>query len=296
MNILRLGFTDTFDSVKQYFTNLLSERYEVIRDDSRPDYLIFGDRNFGNNNMTFNGKNCIKIFYTGENQRPTDYQCHYSISFDHDEANGHNYRLPLYVIYDTIYSEKNDPCAKNAERNGSDLTKERKFCSFVVKNGSCDMRNKWFHRLNSYKPVSSGGPHYNNIGYVLSRNDDGPRAKYDFLSNHKFSLCFENTNHPGYATEKLYESLCAKTIPIYWGSPTIDIDFNPRAFLNWHDYRNDDAFFEAIKEVDEDPYLYEEMYLEPMFADYKTKNKFMDRDRFLNWFDNYVYKGVLNNV
>lgn len=47
-------------------------------------------------------------------------------------------------------------------------------------------------------------------------------------------------------------------------------------------------------EIDQNPELYEEMYLQPMFADYQKVNKFFDKDRFLNWFEKNVYKGVLN--
>ena len=52
--------------------------------------------------------------------------------------------------------------------------------------------------------------------------------------------------------------------------------------------------YENQKEIDENPDLYEEMYMQPMFADYQKVNKFFDKDRFLNWFDKNVYKGVLN--
>ena len=272
----------------------MSEKYEVIRDDSNPDYLIFGDKNFGNNNVNYNNKNCIKIFYTGENARPWDYQCHYSITFDHDEFGGHNYRLPLYVIYDYDNHFRDAPNTSNINRQPHDLMEKKGFCSFVVKNGGCQKRNDWFHKLNEYKPVASGGPLFNNIGYILPRGEESVSAKTKFLNSYKFNLCFENSSYPGYATEKLYEALTSKTVPIYWGSPTIEVDFNPKAFLNWHDYGNDDDFFDAVKEIDENPDLYEEMYLQPIFADFQKVNKFFDKDRFLNWFDRTVYKGVIN--
>lgn len=294
MNKLRLGFTDTFDSIENFFIKILSERFNVVRDDVNPDYLIFGDKNFGNNNVKYDNKNCIKIFYTGENARPWDYRCHYSISFDHHEFDGKNYRLPLYVVYDYDNHFRDVPNTSTVFRVPSDLNISKGFCSFVVKNGGCEMRNKWFHKLQEYKPVASGGPLFNNIGYVLPRGDEAVQAKLKFLNSFKFNLCFENSSYPGYATEKLYEALCAKTVPIYWGSPTIEVDFNPKAFLNWHDYGNDKDFFEAIKEIDQTPDLYEEMYLQPMFADYQKVNKFFDKDKFLNWFENNVYKGTLN--
>lgn len=294
--ILKLGFTDSFDSIINFFVKTLSERFEIIRDDVTPDYLMFGDRNFGNNNEIFNNRNCIKIFFTGENERPWNYKCHYSISFDHHEFDGNNYRLPLYVIYDYDNHFRDVPNTDTDNRSPSDLLElnKKEFCSFVVKNGACEMRNKWFHKLSEYRKVTSAGPLFNNIGYVLPRGDGAVEAKLKFLNSYKFNLCFENSSYPGYVTEKLYEALCAKTIPIYWGSSTVEVDFNTKAFLNWHDYGNDEDFLQAIKEVDEDPYLYEEMYLQPMFSDYQKVNKFFDKTRFLNWFERNVYKGVLS--
>ena len=140
--------------------------------------------------------------------------------------------------------------------------------------------------MNSYKPVASGGPLFNNIGYILPGGEDAVYEKQQFLNNYKFNLCFENASYPGYATEKLYEALCARTIPIYWGSPTITMDFNHKAFLNWHDYKNDKEFLEAIKRVDTDNSLYMDMFFQPMFA---PSNNSIHIEKFLNWFDNMVY-------
>lgn len=296
MNVLKLGFTDTFNGTINFFTNILSEKYNVIRDDVYPDYLIFGDKNFGTENSKFNNHNCFKIFYTGENERPWDYHCHYSISFDHHEFDGKNYRLPLYVMYDydNHYRGPGTYNTSNISRDPSDLLVKKNFCSFVVKNPNCQKRNDWFHKLNEYKPVSSGGPLFNNIGYILPRDDQSVQAKFAFLDSHKFNLCFENSSYPGYVTEKLYDALCAKTVPIYWGSPSVEVDFNTKAFINYHDYGSEKDFFDAIREIDETPDLYEEMYMQPMFADFQRVNKFFDKDRFLNWFETNVYKGVLN--
>lgn len=294
--ILRLGFTDTFSSISNFFIKILEEDYEIVRDDLTPDYLIFGDRNFGNNNINYNNQRCIKIFYTGENERPSNYACHYAISFDHIDDDRH-YRLPLYVIYDYDNQHRNVTNSKTVNREGSDLNKKfhDKFCSFVVKNGACEKRNYFFQRLNEYKKVDSAGPLFNNVGYILERGENSVAAKTAFLRDYKFNLCFENSSYPGYATEKLYEAYMGGTIPIYWGSTTIECDFNPKAFLNWHDYQNDDDFFEAILEVDKKPELYEAMYLEPLFNNWKEPyNKYMDMYRFRKWFKNNVYKGVIN--
>lgn len=294
--ILKLGFVDTFGSISNFFTTILSEDYEIVRNDINPDYLIFGDRNFGNTNHIFNDKRCIKIFYTGENERPSNYACHYAISFDHIDDDRH-YRLPLYVIYDFDNQHRDVANTKTMNRDPSDLLKKTddKFCSFVVKNGACEKRNYFFQRLNEYKKVDSAGPLFNNVGYILERGDGAVAAKMKFLNDYKFNICFENSSYAGYATEKLYEAYMFGTVPIYWGSPTIDCDFNTKAFLNWHDYQDDDAFMEAIIEVDTKPELYEQMYMEPLFHSWKEPyNKYLDMNRFRIWFKKNVYKGVIN--
>lgn len=294
--VLKLGFTDTFDSIANFFVNILSEDYEIVRNDVTPDYLIFGDRNFGNNNVTFNNKRCIKIFYTGENERPSNYACHYAISFDHIDDDRH-YRLPLYVIYDFDNKNRDVTNTNTVNREPEDLNKKfnDKFCSFVVKNGACEKRNYFFQRLNEYKRVDSAGPLFNNVGYILQRGDGAVQAKMKFLNDYKFNLCFENSSYAGYTTEKLYEAYMFGTVPIYWGSTTIETDFNPKAFLNWHDYQDDDAFMQAIIDVDTKPELYEEMYLQPLFNSWKEPyNKYMDMNRFRRWFSKNVYKGVIN--
>ena len=290
-NVIKLGFTDIIKPIEDFFIHTLSKKYQIIRDDENPDYLIFADRNFGNNNVNYNNKNCIKIFYTGENERPWNYHCHYSISFDHDSLDEKNFRLPLYVIYDHDNHNRDARNTDNISRSIDDLENKKGFCSFVQRNPGCQKRNEWFHKLNSYKGVASGGSLFNNIGNIISRGDDAVLAKSLFLDSYKFNLCFESSSYPGYCTEKLYEALCSKTIPIYWGSPTANCDFNPKAFLSWHDYQDDDLFFEAIKKIDENDDLYKEMFFQPMFLNSQKQNKFFDMNIFLNWFDKKVYKG-----
>lgn len=286
---IKLSFTDTNDQIASFFVSILSQKYDVVIDHVSPTYLIFGDRNFGENNLTYDPNKVIKIFYTGENQRPWDYQAHYAISFDHIE-NEKQYRLPLYVIYDFDNARKGLPNIETFSRKPEDVKEKTGFCSFVVRNPNCQKRNDFYHKLSQYKKIDSGGPLFNNIGYVLPYGDDAMKAKLEWLPKYKFNMCFENSSYPGYATEKLYEALLGNTIPIYWGSQTIEVDFNPKAFLNWYDYKNDDEFLNAIIELDKDPDKYMNMYLQPMFSN--DVNRFMKIDNFQKWFDNNVYKDI----
>lgn len=280
---LRLGFADTFNGAKEYFTYLLSKRYNVIRDDVKPDYLIFGDRNFGETNVRYT--NCIRIFYTGENQRHTDYRCDYAISFDHPTSE-RMFRLPLYLIYEYDHHILRDRAARH--ENDFDT---KGFCSFVVKNPSCGYRNAYFQTLNKFKEISSAGSLFNNM--PNGWRPDGSIEKVKFMSDYKFNLCFENSSYPGYCTEKLFEALCAKTVPIYWGSSTVGLDFNPKAFLNRYDYSNDTSFINEIIRLYNDKKAYNEIYLQPVFREDEFKRN-TNEDCFLDWFQYNVYQGVIN--
>ena len=47
-------------------------------------------------------------------------------------------------------------------------------------------------------------------------------SKLETLSQYKFSICYENARGiPGYITEKIFDSLAAGCVPVYWGAPNI---------------------------------------------------------------------------
>lgn len=289
-DVLRLGFVDYWAGLDEFFVSVLSKKYQVIRDDVNPDYLIFCDEIFGQKNHEFDNKpNVIKIFYTGENRRFWNYKSHYAITFDHFDDEKH-YRLPLYVIdHWLMVNNLKMPHINDIVRTPNDLEKKSKFCGFISGNAGSQKRNTAFQILSQYKKVDSAGPLFNNIGYVLPRGLEAAKNKNEWLSPYKFNLCFENSSWPGYCTEKLFHAFYMKTIPIYWGSPTVAMDFNPKAFVNWHDFTTEQEFYQKIVDLDNDPVQYAEMFMQPIFP----TNRFMDTDRFLMWFQTNVYKGQL---
>lgn len=273
MGALKIGFTD-YGMNPDWLMEVLSRRYDVVRDDNDPNILIFGDENFGQINLTYDHNKVFKIFMTGENRRFYNYKCHMGITFDHIDDTLH-FRIPLYIH--ELYSLKND-----SKYDGPiDIVDKSGFATFVVSNGTSQRRNELFHVVNSYKTVDSGGPHFNNIGHVIPRDTI---TKINFMKTRKFNLAFENSSYPGYVTEKILQAFYARTVPIYWGSPCVDLDFNPDAFINWHDYKNDKKFLERIIEVDNDEKLYNNMLNQPMFRN----NKFLDMDIFLDWWEENV--------
>lgn len=236
---------DNFDNV---FYNMLSEYYD-LEITNQPDYLIYSV--FGQNHLNY--KNCKKIFYTGENIRPNFEVCDYSVSFDYLDDD-RNLRFPLSGI--TLY-EKGQ---KNGFENKVDFEKikseKTKFCNFIFSNPNAQLRNVLFQELSKYKKVDSGGRVLNNIGYLV---DD----KLQFQNQYKFSIAFENSEYPGYTTEKLVHPKLVNSIPIYWGNPLVNKDWNTDSFINAYKFNNINELVDFIKEVDNNDDIYYKILTEP---------------------------------
>jgi hypothetical protein len=262
------GKTD-FDNV---FYKMLSEFYD-IEISNEPDYLFYSV--FGNNH--FHYKNCVKIFYTGENKRPNFDECDYSLSFDYLEDD-RNLRLPLSAI--TLYeSGKKDGFEKDIDFYRI-KSEKKKFCNFIFSNPNAGLRNSLFQELSKYKQVDSGGRVLNNIGYLV---DD----KLKFQSNYKFSIAFENSEYPGYTTEKIVHPKLVDSIPIYWGNPVVDRDWNTKAFINAYNFKNISEIVEYIKEVDNNDDLWYKMLIEPHLNE---NSKDINWKSFIDFFEKIITK------
>ena len=248
---IRLGFADTFGTAINFFIYALDHRFNVVRDDENPEYLIYGEGVYGRSHLNYDASKVRKIFYTGENVRPNYGECFASMTFDHENS-AKNYRLPLYVIdmHGAVQEGWTDNYYQlvNLKHDYEKEYDTRKFCSFVVSNPNQQMRNMMFGLMDIYKRVDSAGPHLNNMGKVLPR--DKLKYKLDFLNNYRFNICFENGSYPGYVTEKLFNALQVKTMPVYWGSPTVDRDFNTNAFINCHNFKTLNDVVKYVEHLD----------------------------------------------
>lgn len=239
-------FWSGFNVHDNFFMNLLKEQVNVVISNT-PTYLFYSS--YGDAHKSYS---CKKIFYTGENRRPNFDECDYALTFDHLNEPRH-YRLPLYVLYEG-YSDITLPKQLN------NALANRKFCNFLVSNPGCQFRNDFFHKLNDYKPVDSGGSHMNTLGYTIGH---GSNDKLKFQQQYKFSIAFENSSFSGYVTEKIFEPMRAVSIPIYWGAQDVSEDFNPSSFINVHDFATVDDAIEYIKYIDTNDEAYMKMLSEP---------------------------------
>ena len=267
-----VDFWDGFDPKRNFFTGLFSTVTSIeVVSPSECDVLVFSC--FGIENRSFMDKK--RIFYTGENLRPnydshyTDHRglrvgkCDYSFTFDFSD-DPRNVRIPLWMLqidwfsakgygnpqFVMPYSQLNDNHLINRERT--------EFCAFVF-NSTAPHRYEMVEELSKYKKVDCFGKPHQNWFY-------GEDNKLATISKYKFNICFENSIHPGYYTEKPIQAKYAGCVPVYWSDAKMAHDFNPEAFLNLSDFDGVKQLCERIIELDNDPVQYEALRKQPMFT------------------------------
>lgn len=235
-------FCANFDASR--FLSPLKKRYEIEFSDE-PQFLFYSC--FGNKYKKFN--NCIKIFYSGENVRPDFNECDYAIGFD-------------YIKFEDRYFRHLRDVRKSFANTTDQVLLDRKFCNFIYFNASsgegAKKRQDFCIQLAKYKHVDCPGLVLNNMQDAITpRFGNWAEGKLDFIKNYKFTIAFENSSTPGYVTEKLLQPLQANSVPIYWGDPVVTRQFNPKAFVNCHDFESVEAVIEYIKYLDthDDAYL-----------------------------------------
>ena len=114
-------------------------------------------------------------------------------------------------------------------------------------------------------------------------------AKDDFflIHPHKFMMAYENTSYPWYTTEKLMDAFLAGSLPIYWGDPKVDVDWNGKAFIN---VQQRASWFDFIKTADSNQTFWEEFYEQPVFTDSQEKRHLENMENFENWLIDVIKK------
>ena len=216
-----VGFWDGFDSNDNFFINFM-RKYHEVEVSNNPDYCFFS--NYGFENLRFNS--CVKIQFVGENMVPDFNLADYAIGFHYLNFGDRYLRLPLYIIYGEFFIKGGYQKVKDNILPEPKQLLNRKFCNFVYSNSATadPIRKEFFERLSKYKKVDSGGKFLNNIGYHIPK-------KVEFIKDYKFTIAFENSVCEGYTTEKIFEPMVMNSMPIYFGNPLVDKDFNKDSFI-----------------------------------------------------------------
>lgn len=254
MNTVKINYSDfwdDFDPENNFINDAISRHFRVELSND-PDFVFCS--NFGNRHLKYN---CVKIYYTGENLCPDFNLTDYALGFQPITFGDRYLRLPLYVLYkEACELALTKHLLPDDYRLG-----DKKFCNYVISNAISDpARSEMIRTLETYKRVDSGGKYKNNVGGPVS-------DKIAFERGYKFTMCFENTSAPGYTTEKLMEAFAGQTVPIYWGNPDIAKEFNPKAFINCHDFASFTDVLDEIKRIDADDARFMEMLKAPVLTD-----------------------------
>ncbi|MFA4717424.1 fucosyltransferase [Helicobacter pylori] len=313
---LKIAVANWFNGPKEFKANILyfilSQRYTITlhRNPDKPADIVFGNP-LGAARKILSYQNTKRVFYTGENEVPNFNLFDYAIGFDELDFNDRYLRMPLYyahlhykaeIVNDTTSPYKLKPnslytlkpshhfkekhphlCA--VVNNESDPLK-RGFASFVASNPNAPKRNAFYDALNSIEPVTGGGSVRNTLGYNV-------KNKSEFLSQYKFNLCFENSQGYGYVTEKIIDAYFSHTIPIYWGSPSVAKDFNPKSFVNVHDFKDFDEAIDYVRYLHTHPNAYLDMLYENPLNTIDGKAYFYQNLSFKKILD--FFKTILEN-
>jgi hypothetical protein len=199
--MIKVWYTDFWGGFNPY-DNWFSRAFLKDMDykiDPNPDLLIYST--FGKSHANYN---CKKIYWTGENTRPSLQEANFCFGFDFIDAQNYM-RLPLYVIeywnaiHEWKYGGEYSECLLRPKNKPS----HSKFCAFIYGNASTgvnywgnqqtgvEKRIRMFQKLNSRKKVDSLGTAFNNTGTFIS--PELPKIKC--ISDYKFTFAIENSSH-----------------------------------------------------------------------------------------------------
>lgn len=199
-------------------------------------------------------KGKTNIFFSGENMysdRFASYRAfcekqHFDLYIDFTSyVNKNSIRFPLWLMY--MFKPEvdyNDIKTRVEQLRYPKFEGRQRFCSLVASHDFNGIRGKMFEALSSVDKVVSAGIFRNNSDELHS---DYENNKHDFIKQFKFNICPENSNHPLYVTEKIFQAIDAGCIPIYWGgdnNPEYNI-LNKDAIMFW----NEDDNTELIKTI-----------------------------------------------
>lgn len=282
--MVKIDFCDmpiSFIKENNFITDILNKRKIEYVVSKNPDFLFYSC--YGNNHYSYH--NSVKIFWTVEPVSPNFNECDYAVAFDYLSYEGRYLRRPIWMFEEIPkVNQISDEQALN-----------RKFCNFVYsndKNGfGAKLRKQFANELMKYKKVDCPGKVLNNMAdSITPREGNWREGKLDFIKDYKFTIAFENTNYNGYVTEKMTEPLSVKSIPIYWGDPLVDRNFNKKSFVYCNGYEGQlDVIVKEIIRLDTDDGAYLSMLHEnPMNEGFN----YLEKENLSDFITQIIEKGA----
>lgn len=249
------GFWKSFNPVDNMFTYILNKRYNVVIDSVDPDFVICSPLGEPYEYIKYD---CPRIMYTGEFLSADFNAIDYFIGYDNIIFGDRSFRFPLFLWSDNGEYLPSEPMTR--DEAAKELKKKDLFCNYIFGHDTAlGIREKILELLEQYKRVECAGKHRNNMPnneiYTI-------RTKPQIMERCKFSITAESVCYPGYTSEKIVDAFRAKTIPVYFGDPTISNDFNMKSFVDVLEFPSIEKAVERVIEIDKNDELYVDMMCE----------------------------------
>ena len=270
------NFWGGFMKEDNLITNTLRMKHEVSIDEQNPDVVIVQNtgREFSSD---YGDAKVVHWFVEALDRTGTpDYdKCHASFTsckFD-DER---NIRIPLWQFYidwfGNSYVAGRNPAflvpvdQLTAKREPS---KKDKFCC-VLTNNDLGLRKVVYPRAFQYW-MNKGFGIESRGNFLRTHPSIGgdEMTKQTYIRDFKFNLCFDNSEYPGWITEKIIHPLIEGVVPIYWGAADVGEEFNTSAMIHARDFGTDIELYDRVIEIAQDEKLFSEMQTQPIFPDNK---------------------------
>lgn len=263
-----VGFSADFDDHNNLYVDCLKNHYHIEYSE-KPQYVFCSMFGTPFEYVNYSG---IRIFCSGENFTPDFTSVDYAISFDRMVYTDRYLRMPIYYF---------DSRAKELDKLSVNSDSRECFCNFIYGHQSANnIRESIYNALNEYKRVNSAGTFMNNMpNHKICSNYE---QKMMLLQHSKFTIACESVEQDGFVTEKILHALAAGSIPIYFGSKSIDQDFNPRSFIDYRNFDSINSLVDYIKFVDQNEEVYRQYTNATKYAEARQyENKIYQLEAFL---------------
>jgi hypothetical protein len=191
----------------------------------------------------------LRLHVSSENPFAANYQsfeesgCEFGLGHEIRVGDGNYCRLPHWLNY-VDFRDQGIPSPEHWVRLGSPLSQEQLIrplqwnrpgaqrAVFVASYLNAE-RRFLMQRASLALPIDGFGRAFD---LSIADQTRSSFTKRQLLRDYRFNFCPENAISPGYVTEKIPESFACGSIPIGYVDPHVAVDFDPRAFLNLHDY------------------------------------------------------------
>lgn len=233
----------------------------IVNENEEADIAIVGHPVDDNTKLK---NNEVNIFITIENLPHFGGYAHYKKYKEYDDkmidifVYNHINKINItndYIVIPTVYFRMNyfinnyNNYYMHSELNTT--FKNKKFCLIINKSGlnsNITIISDKLKQIDNIDNISI----YNDT--ILNKSCYNSIELLKVFNKYKFIICFENSYNDGYITEKIFNCLFAKTIPIYAGSDEITNYINNDTII--HVKKNNEISLELIKQLNTDEALY----------------------------------------